>query len=143
MIHRPVGFHTCNYYLKVGFPGAPTGQSVFTQVIITLRLDSGDKQGSLVYVAGLGLIDWCLTPFLTIVQLYHGGQFTSHAFPGFLTPVLHTTNFPSNRLLFYIDIAHWWKTNDALTFVNRRKESWPSRDSNSQPPGLTARVATD
>ena len=51
----------------------------------------------------------------------------------FLTPVLHTTIFPSNWLLFHIDLAHWWKTNDALTFVNRQKESWPSRDSNSQP----------
>ena len=40
----------------------------------------------------------------------------THAFPGFLTPVHHTTNFPSNWLLFH-----------------RQKESWPSRDSNFQP----------
>ena len=71
------------------------------------------------------LIDWGLTPFLTISQLYHGGQFTyssiswfshsyitaasspTHQFPGFLTPVLHTTIFPSNWLLFHIDLAHW------------------------------------
>ena len=37
----------------------------------------------------------------------------THAFPGFLTPVLHTTIFPSNWLLFHIDLVHWWKTNDA------------------------------
>ena len=37
----------------------------------------------------------------------------THAFPGFITPVLHTTIFPSNWLLFHIDLAHWWKTNDA------------------------------
>ena len=30
-----------------------------------------------------------------------------------LAPVLHTTVFPSNWLLFHIDLAHWLKTNDA------------------------------
>ena len=61
--------------------------------------------------SALKLIDWGLTPFLTISQLYHGGQSPTHAFPGFLTPVLHTTIFPRNWLLFHIDLAHWWKTN--------------------------------
>ena len=63
----------------------------------------------------LMLIDWSLMPFLSISQLYQGGQFTysDDAFPGFLTPVLHTIIFPSNWLLFHIDLAHWWKTNDA------------------------------
>ena len=37
----------------------------------------------------------------------------THAIPGFLTTVLHTTIFPSNWLLLHIDLAHWWKMNDA------------------------------
>ena len=36
-----------------------------------------------------------------------------HAFPGFLLPVLQTKIFPSKLLLFHIDLAHWWKTNNA------------------------------
>ena len=52
-----------------------------------------------------------------------------HVFPDFLTSVLHTTVFASNWVLFHIDFAHWWKTNEAhLKFTT---------------PGLTARVATD
>ena len=47
------------------------------------------------------LIDLGLMPFSTIGQSYHGGSLT-HIFPGFLTPVLHTTYFPSNWLLFQI-----------------------------------------
>ena len=54
----------------------------------------------------LRLIDWGLTPFLTISQLYiTAASSPTHAFPGFLTPVLHTTNFPSNWLLFHIDLV--------------------------------------
>ena len=38
------------------------------------------------------MIDWGLMPFSTISELYHGG---------------------CNWLVFHIDLAHWWKTNDA------------------------------
>ena len=84
----------------------------------------------------VGLIDWGLTPFLTSSQLYHGGLSSpTHAFPGFLTTALHTTIFPSNWLLFHIDLAHWRKTNDACQ-LSERKLAEPGFKLTT--PGLTA-----
>ena len=51
----------------------------------------------------MSLIDWGLKPFQHFFQSYHGDQSPSHMWPGFLAPVLHTTYFPSNWLLFRID----------------------------------------
>ena len=63
----------------------------------------------------------------------------------FVTPVLHTAIFPSNWLLFHIDIAHWWKTNDACRIdfrqSSKRKLIEPGFELTTT--GLTARVATD
>ena len=62
------------------------------------------------------LIDWALTSFLAISQLYHGGQFTYSCVSWFS----YTSN-PHNNLhkqlaawlLWHIVLDHWWKTNDA------------------------------
>ena len=74
------------------------------------------------------LIGWGLTPFLTISQLYHGGQFTysSH------TSTPHN-NLPKQVAAFPHRLSPLAEDEWRMTFVNRRKESWPSRDSNSQP----------
>ena len=70
------------------------------------------------------LIDWLiwgLTSFLTISLSYHGGQFTHSCVSRFShSPVLHTTIFPSDWMLFHIDLAHWWKTIDACRNDFRR-----------------------
>ena len=56
------------------------------------------------FVAKLFFCEWCLMPFLTIFQLYRGGQCTYPCFPGvLLTSTLHNilskplTAFPLNH----------------------------------------------
>ena len=64
-----------------------------------------------------GLIDWGFTPFSTICQSYHGGQFTYTC----VSWLPHTSK-PHNKLLKQLAafphrlFAHWWKTN-----VTKRK----------------------
>ena len=66
-------------------------------------------------------------------------------FLGFLTPVLQTTLFPSNWLLFsHRSIAHWWKTNDAChnDFCQTLERMLAELGFKLTTLGLIARVAT-
>ena len=60
-----------------------------------------------------------------------------------IAPIL--TIFQSNWLHFHIDLAHWWKTNDAYRIdfcqSSERKLAEPGLELTT--PGLTARVATN
>ena len=79
---------------------------------------------------------WSLMPFSTIVQSHHGGKFIYSSVPGFRTPVLHTTYFPSSLLIIRIDcqpICGSRMTLVTVTFVKCRIKCWRSWDSNSQP----------
>ena len=79
------------------------------------------------------LIDcmWCLTPFLPLFQLYHGGQFTYPCYPGVL--------FTSTIEIFFL--SHWLHSHKPssmdsrkevmnpgpMTIINPREEYWLSR----------------
>ena len=75
-------------------------------------------------VCSLGwLVDWGLTPFSTLLQSYHGGQFTyscvswlSH------TSTQHSILYKQLAAFPHRLLAHWWKTNVTVTFVKHRKE---------------------
>ena len=76
------------------------------------------------------LIDWSFSSHITTANS------PSHVCPSFLTPVIHTTYFPSNWLLLHIDCKPTGERRMTLvtvTFAKPRKECWPSLDSNSQP----------
>ena len=54
------------------------------------------------------MIEWCLTAFSTVFQLYHGGQCTYTCFPRVLltsTPHNILSIFPSHRLLSHKTIV--------------------------------------
>ena len=100
------------------------------------KSENGVKEEKTMKFKQVRLIDWGLTPFLTISQLFHGGQFTysciswfSHTSTPHISLPKQLAAFP-HRLSPLVEdewrMSHW-------LFVNRRKESWPSRDSNSQP----------
>ena len=63
----------------------------------------------------------------------------THVFPGFPTPVMHTTNFPSNWLLFHI------RLNDAclIDFYQISEGMLAKLGFDLTTPGLTACVATE
>ena len=88
------------------------------------------------------MIVWCLTPFLTVFQLYHGSQCTYHTFLEFFEPVLCTIFFTSHWLLSHKTIVETMDRGEremnpvTMTIINPRKEYWPSRGSNQPPPVL-------
>ena len=91
---------------------------------------------------GHRLIVWCLTPFSTVFQLYHGGQCTYSCFPGVLvTSTQHNilskplATFPHNNVRT-TDSGERGMNPVAMTIINPRKEYWPSRGSNQRPPVL-------
>ena len=85
-------------------------------------------------------IEWCLTPFSTIFQLFRGGQCTYPCFPGVLLTSIPHNIFPSHWLLSRITIVETTERGErgmnpvAMTIINPRKEYWPSRRSNQRPP---------
>ena len=96
------------------------------------------------------LIEWCLTPFSTVFQLYFGGQCTYPCFPGvLLTSASH--DIPSKPLAAFphtivkaTDSGRRGMNPVAMTRINPRKEYWPSRVFNQRPPVLkSARLPTE
>ena len=88
------------------------------------------------------LIVWCLSPFLTVFQLYRSGQCTNPCFPGvLLTITLHyilskpLAAFPHN---YCRNNGQGRERNESvpMTIINPWKEYWPSRGSNQRPPVL-------
>ena len=75
-------------------------------------------------------------------MLYCGSQSTYPCFPGVLLTGIHTIFFPCNWLLFYITIVEIMDSGErgmnpvTMTFINPRKEYWPSWRSNQKPPVL-------
>ena len=89
------------------------------------------------------LIEWCLMPFSTIFQLYHGGQCTYPCFPRvLLTSCLHNMLSKPPPLLSHITIVKTtdsgkkWMNPVAMTIINPQKEYLPSWGLNQRPPVL-------
>ena len=78
------------------------------------------------------LIDWGLTPFLTISQSYHGGQFIYSCISWFSHTSTPHNNLPKQLAAFSHRLSPLVEDEWRMSQW-RRKESWPSRDSNSQP----------
>ena len=80
-------------------------------------------------------IDWLglNAVFKKEYQSYHDGQFTYSCV--FQLSHTSTHNILSKPLAAFPHRlwAHWWMTLVTVTFVKRRKECWPSWESNSQP----------
>ena len=55
------------------------------------------------FILAESLIDCGLTPFSKMFCHITAASSPIHVFPGFLTPVIHTTILPSNWLLFHIN----------------------------------------
>ena len=91
------------------------------------------------------LIDWGLTPFLTISQSYHGSQFTYSCVSWFSHTSTPHNNLPKQLAAFphrlSPSVEEVWRMSQWL--VKRRKESWPSQGFELTTPGLTACVVTD
>ena len=85
----------------------------------------------------LWLIVWCLTPFSTVFQLYHGGQCTYPCFSGVLLTIT-PPNILSKPLAafqatgcFPTDSGERGMNPAAVTIINPRKEYWPRGDRTS------------
>ena len=92
------------------------------------------------------LIYWGLTPFSTIFQSYHSGQFT-YSFVSWLSLTSTSYNILSKQLAGFPHrlIAHWWKTNDAChnDFCQTSEIMLVELGFELITPGLTTRVATN
>ena len=91
------------------------------------------------------LIDWGLTPLSTIFSHIPVASSPLHVFPGCLTPVIHTTIFPSNWLLSHIGCKPIGGRRMTLVTVTCQTTERMLAELGFKltTPGLTARVATD
>ena len=91
------------------------------------------------------LIDWGLTPFLTISQLYHGGQFTLSYISWFSHTSTPHNKLPKQLAAFPHRLSPLVKMNDAcridFCLSSERKLAKPGFKLTTL--GLTACVATD
>ena len=87
------------------------------QRVTILHVDhAGLKRGGHMYIliTRKNLVDWTTFSSIFSVMNSTSARTHTHVFPVFLTPVLHTTVFPSNWLLLHI--YHWWKNNAICRF---------------------------
>ena len=99
-----------------------------------------------VVFVGKDLIDWGLTLFSTILQSYHGNQFT-YLYVSWLSHARTSNNNLSKQLTAFPHslIAHWWKTNDAChnDFCQTSEGMLAELGFELTTPRLTTHVATD
>ena len=82
------------------------------------------------------LIAWCLTPFPTVFQLYHGSKYTFSCFPGVLLTSTPHNILSKHWLLSHITTVETTDSDErginpvAKTIIYPRKEYWPSRELN-------------